>query len=57
MNHKEKLDYWKEHDPIHYYEMTSDPTGVGNNPSSFPFFMLICGIIGFGYFIYKAFLQ
>ena len=33
MKHKEKLEYWKKNDPIHYYEMTTDPTGVGNSDS------------------------
>ncbi len=27
MNHKEEMEYLKEHDPITYYELTSDPCG------------------------------
>jgi hypothetical protein len=33
MTHKEEMDYLKKHDPITYYEMTSDPCGSGNSDS------------------------
>jgi hypothetical protein len=31
MNHKEYLEYLKENDPILYYELTSNPTGVDSD--------------------------
>lgn len=30
MTHKENMEYLKQNDPIRYYEMTDDPTGIGS---------------------------
>lgn len=38
-DHKKYLEYLKKHDPISYYEMTSNPTGVSGSDYS--------GLIGF----------
>lgn len=46
---KEELEYWKKNDPIHYYEMTSDPTGVGNSSSGL--FEVIATIIVIAFII------
>ena len=51
MNHKEKLKYLKEYDPITYYEMRGDPTGHDVDAKFTGCFYLvllisfICGII------------
>jgi hypothetical protein len=39
MNHKEKMNWLKENDPITYYELTSNPTG--SNSSDCSIFILI----------------
>lgn len=31
MNHKERMEWLKENDPITYYELTSDPTGASGD--------------------------
>ena len=33
MTHKDYMDYLKENDPILYYELTSNPTGVNGDDS------------------------
>ena len=44
--HKEQMEYLKKHDPIHYYEMTSDPCGTSSNTGcGFIFFTLSLAII------------
>jgi hypothetical protein len=44
LSHKEKLDYWKKYDPIHYSEMTSDPCGHNSSPSWWPVVLLVFSI-------------
>jgi hypothetical protein len=43
MNHKDELEYLKKNDPILYYELTGNPTGVDSDSSGvgFIFFVLI----------------
>lgn len=45
MEHKEYLEYLKKHDPIHYYELTSNPTGTNSDDFSFVGIMLIIIIL------------
>jgi hypothetical protein len=45
--HKEQMNYLKEHDPITYYEMTSDPCGAGDDSGIKIFeFLFFLGLIG-----------
>jgi len=57
MNHKEKMEWLKENDPIQYYELTSNPTGVNKDDSFgclvFAVIMVISIIIGFSFFCGK----
>jgi hypothetical protein len=45
MNHKEEMQHLKKHDPIQYYELTSNPTG-GDNSTSFTGGFVCLVIIG-----------
>lgn len=46
MNHKERMEWLKENDPITYYELTSDPTGAsGDDGCIVPFVIVILTIV------------
>jgi len=54
MTHKDYIDYLKENDPILYYELTSNPTGV-NGDDSFGCVVIIAILIiavGLGFFFF-----
>jgi len=53
MKHKEKMKWLKENDPITYYELNSNPTGVDSDGTFFCEFVVIC-IVAFGlYFLFN----
>lgn len=46
MNHKEEMQYLKENDPITYYELTGNPTGLDENSGCLGFWaFFVIGII------------
>lgn len=54
ISHKEKLEHWKKYDPIHYSEMTSDPTGIGSGSICEDVLAVVLGVlisIGLFYFL------
>ncbi len=55
MNHKERMQWLKENDPITYYEMTSNPTGTDSSSGEIMFQaigMVINAVVIAGIFIY-----
>lgn len=58
MTHKHKMQKLKEEDPITYYELTSDPTGVGGGDNSdvFGCFMTLTIAVVIGGIIYLCML-
>ena len=49
MNHKEKMNWYKENNPITYYELNSNPTGADESFTFIPVIMLIIIIGGLIY--------
>jgi len=55
MNYKEYLNHLKEHDPMTYHEMTSNPTGAdGTDFSITGLLFIITLIMGIGLMLYGA---
>lgn len=52
MTHAEKMQYWKEHDPIHFYEMGGQDN---RNKGGFGFwvFIIILAVISIVYFCWS----
>jgi hypothetical protein len=48
MNHKQKMDWLKENDPITYYELNSNPTGADSSDNSETLLIIIValGLVG-----------
>ena len=53
---REELEYLKKTDPIHYYEMTSNPTGVDGDGCLMEFVLpiIVIGLIVFIFFIISS---
>jgi hypothetical protein len=46
MDHKQKMDWLKENDPITYYELTSNPTGADSDTTSVEvWFVIILALV------------
>lgn len=48
--HKERMDWLKKHDPITYYEMTSNPTGSDSDGSG-GFIIAVIGLVCLGIYL------
>lgn len=52
--HKEKMQHLKEHDPILYSELTSDPCGSGYSDSfGIEIVFIIIAIVGIAFLVWK----
>jgi hypothetical protein len=46
MNHKQKMDWLKENDPITYYELNSNPTGADSDTTGIEVFFICLIALG-----------